>query len=74
MLEVFPDNWAAVIFYCEYVIHQWRVGMNGPTGLDHTAVLADIRTLRLPRVEADKLYADIRAIERFALEVMREKD
>lgn len=61
------------MFFTEYCQGQWRVGMNGPTGLDHTAVHADIRSLRLPRAEADLLFADIRAIERYALEVMREK-
>ena len=47
--------------------------MNGPTGLDHASVLADLKMLRLPRKEAVSLYEDIRHMERAALKVMREQ-
>lgn len=53
---------------------QWRVGAGGATGLDYTAVLAVIRSLRLPRARADELFADVRIMERAALEKMREGD
>lgn len=57
---------------------QWRVGgMGSATGLDYTAVLAFIRTLRLPREQADELFEDIQVMEAAALEQMaydREKD
>jgi len=52
---------------------QWRVGMNGATGLDYTAVLAFIRTLRLPRDKADELFADLQVMEGEALAVIAEQ-
>jgi hypothetical protein len=60
-------------FFCEFCMTQWRVGMNGPTGLDHASVLADLKTLCLPHKEASSLYEDIRHMERVALKVMREQ-
>ena len=51
--------------------------MGSATGLDYTAVLAFIRTLRLPREQADELFEDIQVMEAAALEQMaydREKD
>lgn len=52
---------------------QWRVGgMGSATGLDYTAVLAFIRTLRLPREQADELFSDIQTMEAEALAVMAE--
>jgi len=52
---------------------QWRVGMNGATGLDYTAVLAFIRALRLPRDRADALFGDLQVMEGEALAVMAEQ-
>jgi len=49
---------------------QWRVGAGGATGLDYTAVLAVIRSMRLPRARADELFADVRIMERAALNQM----
>lgn len=64
--------WPVYEFYADYCSTQWRVGMNGPTGLDHASVIADIGMLGLPPEEAKALYADVRALERYALEEMRE--
>ena len=46
--------------------------MGSATGLDYTAVLAFIRTLRLPREQADELFEDIQVMEAEALAVMAE--
>lgn len=46
--------------------------MGSATGLDYTAVLAFIRTLRLPREQADELFSDIQTMEAEALAVMAE--
>lgn len=72
VVEVWPDNWPTWAFWCDFASTQWRVGINGPTGLDHTAVIADLRTLRLPRKDFDELFADVRMMERLALTAMRE--
>lgn len=76
-----PENWPAVRFLLDYCDTQWRqVGISNmagaalvATGLDHTAVLANLRTLRLPREDADELYADVRHMERVALKAMRKE-
>ena len=35
--EVSKDNWDTVVMFLR-VETQWRVGMNGPTGLDYNAI------------------------------------
>jgi len=72
-IEVWPENWPAINFFLEYCATQWRTGMAGATGLDYTAVLACIRTLGLARDKRDELFADVRTLERGALEAMGEK-
>lgn len=71
--EVWPINAQAVGFFFEYCETQWRMGFGGPTGLDHSAVIADLRTLRLKREDFDRLYADVRHMERSALGEMSKK-
>jgi len=47
---------------------QWRVGMSGATGLDYTAVLADLRELVPDATERRATYEDIKAMEAVTLE------
>lgn len=67
--EVWPENWRSVTFFSR-LSTQWRSGMAGPTGLDYTAVLSLLRTLRLPRDEHDVLFDDVQVMERAALNEM----
>ena len=48
---------------------QWRVGMGGATGLDYTAVLADLRE-QIPddAPERRQTYLDIKAMEAVTLQ------
>lgn len=69
LFEVWQENWQAVVFFSR-LSTQWRSGMAGPTGLDYTAVLALLRTLRLPRAEADALFDDVQVMEGEALREM----
>lgn len=71
-MEVWEENWPAVMFFSRLGT-QWRTGMGGPSGLDYTAVLALLRTLRLPRAEADALFDDVQTMERAALQEMAEQ-
>ena len=66
---MWEENWPSVIFFSRLGT-QWRVGVSGPTGLDYTAVLALLRTLRLPRDEHDALFDDVQTLERAALQEM----
>lgn len=70
VVSVWVENWPSVQFFAR-LSTQWRHGMNGPTGLDYTAVLSMLRTLRLPRQQADDIFADVQVLERAALMQMR---
>lgn len=47
---------------------QWRTGMAGATGLDHTAVWATLRELVHSRQQRHEAFEDICAMERATLE------
>lgn len=67
---VWEENWPAVMFFSR-LSTQWRmIGMSGPSGLDYTAVLSLLRTLRLPRDESEALFEDVQTMERAALQEM----
>lgn len=53
---------------------QWRVGMGGATGLDYTAVLADLRE-QIPddATERRQTYLDIKAMEAVTLQEWAEQ-
>ena len=72
-VEIWPENWQSVNFFMEYCRTQWRIGMGGATGLDYTAVLASLRTLRLGREKSDQVFADVRIMEAAALEAIMTK-
>lgn len=76
--KVWRENWESVLFFAHHCGTQWRyvgVGMGGAmaTGLDYTAVLAALRTLRLPKDRFEEVYADVRVMERAALTVMNDR-
>lgn len=73
VVEVWEENWPSVSFFLDYCATQWRVGIGGATGLDYTAVIASLRTLRLPRERFDEVFADVRVLESAALETMAKK-
>lgn len=68
--EVWPDNLQAVnVFVC--MSTQWRVGMNGATGLDYGPVYKKMDRLGLTPAEYDCVEDDIRTLEDAALETIR---
>lgn len=72
-IEVWEENVQSVNFFLEFCGTQWRVVMGGVTGLDYTAVITSLRTLRLNRERFDEVFADIRTMERAAMEEMQKK-
>jgi hypothetical protein len=52
---------------------QWRVGMNGPVGLDYNVLLHELDRRDLSRDEYDDLFGSIRLMEREALKEMQPK-
>lgn len=68
-MVLWPCHAQALWFFHEFCRTQWRITPAGTlAGLDYTAVLSCLRSLRLKRDEADRLFADVRQIERGAIE------
>jgi hypothetical protein len=52
---------------------QWRVGMNGPTGLDYNVAYHMMDRMRLTPDEYADMESDLRTMEVAALKEMRKK-
>jgi hypothetical protein len=65
--EVWPENWPAFQIFTELQT-QWRVGLNGRTGLDYCAVFRVLdETPGLTPQQRRQHYDDIRVMELAAL-------
>jgi hypothetical protein len=69
---VWPDNWPAFQLFSR-MSTQWRVGMNGPIGLDYNVVFHEIERAGTTGEDYDDLLASIRTIEGAALEKIHEE-
>lgn len=69
---LWPDNLTAVNLFID-LFTQWRVGMNGPTGLDYSAALSVMDIRAIPKEDRAHLFADLRILEDEALRVIRAK-
>ena len=65
-VEVWPEIVSVVNVFIA-MDTQWRVGMNGATGLDYTALPVVLRMTEIPRKKWPDAFADIRVMERAAL-------
>lgn len=72
VIEVWPEHWDAVHFFLRLPT-QWRYGMSGRTGLDYTAVMSLLATMRLPPDKADEILESVQVMEMAALEEMKRK-
>lgn len=70
-VHIWPENWPAFELF-ESLRTQWRAGFGGPTGLCYEAVYPLIDRLTTTREEWERLFEDIRLMEREALSVMQE--
>jgi hypothetical protein len=69
VVEVWPENWPTfTLFYDQRT--QWRVGFNGPTGLDHGVLYRDLDDLGITGDERLRVKAEISAMEQAALDAM----
>lgn len=73
VVEVWPENEPAYFLF-NALGTQWRIGMAGPTGLDHNVLLRRLDRMSLEPDEYDQLDADVRLMESEALSVMHSKD
>ena len=69
-VEVWPENWTAWRLFCG-LSTQWRVGMNGPTGLEYTALYPLLDREQLSADEWRETFDCVRACEGAALDQMR---
>ena len=69
-VELWPENEQAYFLF-NALRTQWRMGMRGPTGLDHNVLFRRLDRMGLDIDEYDQLDADIRVMEAEALEVIR---
>ncbi len=69
---LWPENVAAWSAWCE-VQTQWRVGMNGATGLDYSGVAAHLNEIGISGDERRTLWTSIRAAEAAVLGVWAER-
>lgn len=60
---VLHDNWDAWLFYVS-ISTQWRIGMQGATGLDYTAVIAVIKLNITKRKHQQRMLENMQLIER----------
>ena len=65
-VEVWLENWAAVELFC-LMGTQWRIAMNGPTGLQYEPLFPSARPQGLPGGRWWQALDDIRVLEQSAL-------
>lgn len=66
-----PENRPATLVFLA-LRTQWRTGMNGPTGLDYSALPEVWRRCKVPPAERDDAFADLQVMEHAALAAMHE--
>lgn len=69
-VEVWPEVWAAYLTF-NALRTQWRIGVNGPTGLDYS-VLSDVIDFLGFNQDKAALFNDIRVMEAKALAMMHQ--
>lgn len=69
---VWPDNLPAVNAFIA-MSTQWRIGMNGATGLDYGVIPTVLRLASIARPDWPDTFDALRILEDEALKVIREK-
>lgn len=67
--EVFEENWEVLKFFL-LVSTQWRIGMGGPTGLDHGVTLGLFSLYGVEEPKRVELFEGVRIMEDAALDAM----
>jgi len=68
-VEIWPDSERAVSLFIE-LCTQWRIGPNGPVGLDYNVLFHKIDRMNLKRKDYDLLESQVRTMEDEALNVI----
>ncbi len=72
-LAIWPDNLPALSLFSS-LSTQWRIGFNGPTGLDYGVLPTVLRLQGIPRSDWPAMFDDLRVMEAEALKTMSKKD
>jgi hypothetical protein len=72
-VELWPENWPAWRLFSRLAT-QWRIAMNGPTGLDYQPLMRLLDLEDLGPADWQDRFDDVRVLEAAALEQMRSKD
>jgi len=68
-VELWPDNWPAIKLFTT-LSTQWRIGANGPTGLDYNVVFHELDRKGLAGDDYDDMMGALRVIESTALQAI----
>lgn len=68
---MWEENWDAIQIFCR-LSTQWRVGMNGPTSLDHLIVYKELDRIGISGEEFDEILSRLHIIENEALKQIHE--
>nr|WP_265498852.1 DUF1799 domain-containing protein [Providencia rustigianii] len=69
-VEIVPDVWESYLAFSA-MSTQWRVGMNGATGLDYSVISNVLELLNIKNKVT--VFDDLRVMELKALELMNKK-
>ena len=70
-IKVLPDAEVALSLF-QYMITQWRSGINGYTGMDYNVLLHKMDRMKLEEDDYLQLEHDMQVMENAAIEQMRE--
>jgi hypothetical protein len=73
VVEIWPENYESFLVFTS-MSTQWRVGMNGATGLDYNVLSEIWKRLKIPMDKRDDIFQDLRVMESKALETMRKSN
>lgn len=71
-MEVWPENWDALNVMIGMGT-QWRIGHNGPTGLDYGALPFVMKMCGVPAADRNEAFALVRVMEAEALTQLAER-
>lgn len=69
---IYPDNIQPVAIFAD-MLTQWRVGMNGATGLDYNALPVVMRFRGVKMADREDVFECVKIMESAALKAMRDK-
>lgn len=72
VIELWPENVAPKVVFAA-MSSQWRIGFNGPTGLDYGALECVMRFLKVPPEDEIDVFDAVRVMEDAVLRMKNRK-